>query len=223
METGEKKESKIKNIMKEVLSTSIYLLLVLCAAYLIVTYVGQRTQVSGGSMESTLSNEDHLLVDKISYRFTEPERFDIIVFPFQYDEETYYIKRIIGMPGETVKIDDEGNIYINDEILEEGYGREVIENPGIAAEPIVLGDDEYFVMGDNRNGCCVGIGHRGLLFQRTLGLCRRGERGSFLLRTVNRLCSSWKRSRGKGTGAGETVSGAPGALGGRGISGAEGS
>ena len=113
METGEKKESKIKNIMKEVLSTSIYLLLVLCAAYLIVTYVGQRTQVSGGSMESTLSNEDHLLVDKISYRFTEPERFDIIVFPFQYDEETYYIKRIIGMPGETVKIDDEGNIYIN--------------------------------------------------------------------------------------------------------------
>ncbi len=151
METGEKKESKIKNIMKEVLSTSIYLLLVLCAAYLIVTYVGQRTQVSGGSMESTLSNEDHLLVDKISYRFTQPERFDIIVFPFQYDEEIYYIKRIIGMPGETVKIDDEGNIYINDEILEESYGREVIENPGIAADPIVLGDDEYFVMGDNRN------------------------------------------------------------------------
>ncbi len=151
METGEKKESKVKSVMKEVLSTSIYLLLVLCAAYLIVTYVGQRTQVSGGSMESTLSNEDHLLVDKISYRFTQPERFDIIVFPFQYDEETYYIKRIIGMPGETVKIDDEGNIYINDEILEESYGREVIENPGIAAEPIVLGDDEYFVMGDNRN------------------------------------------------------------------------
>lgn len=151
METGEKKESKVKSIMKEMLSTSIYLLLVLCAAYLIVTYVGQRTQVSGGSMESTLSNADHLLVDKISYRFTQPERFDIIVFPFQYDEETYYIKRIIGMPGETVRIDDEGNIYINDEILEESYGREVIENPGIAAEPIVLGDDEYFVMGDNRN------------------------------------------------------------------------
>lgn len=85
--------------MKEILSTSIYLLLVLCAAYLIVTYVGQRTQVSGGSMESTLSNEDHLLVDKISYRFHDPERFDIIVFPFQYDKETYYIKRIIGMPG----------------------------------------------------------------------------------------------------------------------------
>lgn len=148
METG---ESKLKSIMKEILSTSIYLLLVLCAAYLIVTYVGQRTQVSGGSMESTLSNEDHLLVDKISYRFHAPERFDIIVFPFQYDKETYYIKRIIGMPGETVRIDEDGNIYIDEELLEEDYGREVIENPGRAVEPITLGDDEYFVMGDNRN------------------------------------------------------------------------
>lgn len=148
METG---ENKVKSILKEILSTSVYLLLVLCAAYLIVTYVGQRTQVSGGSMENTLSSEDHLIVDKISYRFKDPERFDIIVFPFQYDKETYYIKRIIGMPGETVRIDDEGNIYINDEILEENYGREVIQNPGRASEPIELGDDEYFVMGDNRN------------------------------------------------------------------------
>ncbi|MBD5469856.1 MAG: signal peptidase I [Lachnospiraceae bacterium] len=148
METG---ENKVKSILKEILNTSIYLLIVICIAYLIVTYVGQRTRVSGGSMESTLSSEDHLLVDKISYRFNAPERFDIIVFPFQYDEELYYIKRIIGMPGETIRIDTEGNIYINDEILEEDYGREVIENPGRAIEPITLGDDEYFVMGDNRN------------------------------------------------------------------------
>lgn len=148
METEEK---KMKNILKEILHTSIYLLLVLCAAYLIVTYVGQRTQVSGSSMETTLSNEDHLIVDKISYRFKDPERFDIIVFPFQYDRETYYIKRIIGMPGETVQIDENGNIYIDGEILEESYGREVIQNPGRASEPIQLGEDEYFVMGDNRN------------------------------------------------------------------------
>jgi signal peptidase I len=148
IETG---NSKTKSVLKEILSTSIYLLLVLCAAYLIVTYVGQRTQVSGSSMESTLSNDDHLIVDKISYRFKEPQRFDIIVFPFQYDRETYYIKRIIGLPGETVQIDYDGNIYIDGEILDESYGREVIQNPGRASEPITLGDDEYFVMGDNRN------------------------------------------------------------------------
>ena len=141
----------MKNIMKEILSTSIYLLVVLCAAYLIITYVGQRTQVSGSSMETTLSDGDNLLVDKITYRFSEPKRFDIIVFPFQYDTDTYYIKRIIGMPGETVQIDYDGNIYINGSPLEESYGREVIQNPGRAAEPITLGEDEYFVMGDNRN------------------------------------------------------------------------
>lgn len=141
----------MKNILKEILSTSIYLLVVLCAAYLIITYVGQRTQVSGSSMETTLSDGDNLLVDKITYRFSDPKRFDIIVFPFQYDADTYYIKRIIGMPGETVQIDYDGNIYIDGEILEESYGREVIQNPGRAAEPITLGEDEYFVMGDNHN------------------------------------------------------------------------
>lgn len=147
-ETG---NNKMKSVLKEILSISIYLLIVFCAAYIIVTYVGQRTQVSGGSMESTLSSGDHLIVDKISYRFDNPERFDIVVFPFQYDKETYYIKRIIGMPGETVQIDESGNIYIDGEILEESYGREVIQNAGRAENPIQLGEDEYFVMGDNRN------------------------------------------------------------------------
>ncbi len=144
-------ENAMKNILKEILSTSVYLLVVLCVAYLIVTYIGQRTQVSGSSMESTLSDADHLIVDKITYRFQDPERFDIIVFPFQYDKETYYIKRIIGMPGETVRIDVEGNIYIDGELLEEEYGREIIQNPGRATEAILLGEDEYFVLGDNRN------------------------------------------------------------------------
>jgi signal peptidase I len=147
----ETEENKMKHVLKEILSISIYLLLVFCAAYLIVTYVGQRTQVSGSSMETTLSDGDHLIVDKISYRFEDPERFDIIVFPYQYDTDTYYIKRIIGMPGETVQIDDSGNIYVDGELLEEAYGCEVIQNPGRANDPILLGDDEYFVMGDNRN------------------------------------------------------------------------
>ena len=141
----------MKKVLKEILSTSLYLLVVLCAVYLVIHYVGQRTQVEGRSMEPTLEDGNNLIVDKISYRFHDPERFDIIVFPFQYDKNTFYIKRIIGLPGETVQIDDEGNIYIDGEILAEGYGKEVIENPGRARELITLGDDEYFVMGDNRN------------------------------------------------------------------------
>lgn len=102
-------------------------------------------------MEPTLSNNDQLILDKISYRFSEPQRFDIIVFPFQYAEKTFYVKRIIGLPGETVQIDLQGNIYINGQILNEDYGKETINFAGLAVEPITLGDDEYFVMGDNRN------------------------------------------------------------------------
>jgi len=141
----------MKKIVKELLDTSIYLLVVLVLTYLVITFIGQRTQVSGSSMEATLSDGDNLIVDKISYRFNDPKRFDIIVFPYEYEEDTYYIKRIIGMPGETVQIDGEGNIYIDGEILEESYGREVMESPGRAWEEITLAEDEYFVLGDNRN------------------------------------------------------------------------
>ncbi len=137
--------------VKEIMSMSIYLLVVLLLTFLVVTYVGQRTKVIGSSMEPKLSDGDNLIVDKISYRFEEPERFDIIVFPFKYAKKTYYIKRIIGMPGETIFIDENGTIFIDGEVLEESYGREVIINPGRAYEPITLGEDEYFVMGDNRN------------------------------------------------------------------------
>jgi signal peptidase I len=142
-----------KKVIREMINTLLYLLAVLCLTWLMVTFVGQRTEVVGASMETTLSDGDNLIVDKITYRFKNPERFDIIVFPFKYRENTYYIKRIIGLPGETVQIDEQGNIYIDGEVLTESYGREVIapENIGIAAEPITLGDDEYFVMGDNRN------------------------------------------------------------------------
>ena len=141
----------MKSVLKEILSTSLYLLSVLIVTYLIITFVGQRTEVNGSSMESTLQNGDNLIVDKISYRFSDAKRFDIVVFPFQYEEDTYYIKRIIGLPGEIVQIDTDGVIYINGEVLHESYGLEVIKDPGRAIEPITLGEDEYFVMGDNRN------------------------------------------------------------------------
>jgi len=139
------------SVLKEILSTSLYLLVVSALTFLVVTYVGQRTKVSGSSMEPMLNDGDNLIVDKLSYRFTEPERFDIIVFPFRYAEKTYYIKRIIGLPGETVYIDEEGNIFINDILLNESYGMEVIADPGRAYETVTLGENEYFVMGDNRN------------------------------------------------------------------------
>ena len=135
----------------DIVNMVLYIAIVLLLTYLFLAFVGQRTVVSGSSMESTLHDGDQLLVDKLSYHIRDPKRFEIVVFPYQYEEDTYYIKRVIGLPGETVRIDLDGNIYIDGEILAENYGREVILNPGLAADPVTLGADEYFVMGDNRN------------------------------------------------------------------------
>lgn len=140
----------MKSIKKELGAWLIYILIIIGLSYLVITFVGQRTQVSGSSMETTLSNGDQLIVDKISYRFRDPKRYDIVVFPYKYEKNTYYIKRIIGLPGETVQIVD-GYVYIDGKKLDEHYGNEVMENPGLAAEPVELGSDEYFVLGDNRN------------------------------------------------------------------------
>jgi signal peptidase I len=146
----EKVEEKEFSWVREIISTAVYLLAVVAVTFLFVQFVGQRTHVNGDSMNVTLEDGDNLIVDKLSYRFSEPERYDIIVFPYQYQEKTYYIKRIIGMPGETVQIID-GMVYIDGEMLDESYGKEVMQYSGVAGDPIELGDDEYFVLGDNRN------------------------------------------------------------------------
>lgn len=138
-------------ILRELGGWIVYILIIIGLTYLIITFVGQRTRVSGSSMETTLSDGDNLIVDKLSYRFKEPKRFDIIVFPYKHEANTYYIKRIIGLPGETVQVID-GYVYIDGEFLESDiYGAEVMQSADMAAEPILLGEDEYFVLGDNRN------------------------------------------------------------------------
>lgn len=146
----EEKTSKKKIIAEIVL----YIALILICVFVIPKYVIQRTIVSGTSMLNTLHDNDNLLVEKVSYRFSDPDRFDIVVFyPFgkEEDPDDYFVKRIIGLPGETVQIIG-SDIYINGEILEENYGRVPILHAGEAATPITLGEDEFFVLGDNREG-----------------------------------------------------------------------
>ena len=150
--TKEQEPKEQKSMAREILEMVFYLVIALLAALFIVNFVGQRTQVDGHSMDPTLADGQNLILDKVSYRFRDPERYDIIVFPFEENgKKEHFIKRIIGLPGETVQIID-GYVYINGEKLESDiYGAEVMKNPGRAAEPITLGDDEYFVLGDNRN------------------------------------------------------------------------
>ncbi len=139
------------NIVGELLNLIIYIGVVVLICYFVITFVGCRSRVDGDSMNPTLSDADNLWVDKLSYIFGDPERFDVIIF--NYNEDTTYVKRIIGLPGETVRIDVDGSIYIDGQLLIESYGNEVIfpENIGRATEDVYLGEDEYFVLGDNRN------------------------------------------------------------------------
>lgn len=141
-----------KRYLKDVVSWILYVAFLVAMVYLVNTFVTQRTMVSGNSMYPYLHDGDQLMMDKISYRFKDPERFDIVVL--RVDDGTkkgeLYIKRIIGLPGESVQITD-GKIYINGEQLEETYGEEEIQNGGRAVEGVTLGEDEYFVLGDNRN------------------------------------------------------------------------
>lgn len=143
------------NILKETLEMGIYFIVIVVIFLFLQHFVGQHIEVNGSSMENTLSHEDHLILEKVSYRFEEPTRFDIVVFrPYesQEKEDTYYIKRVMGMPGERIQVID-GQIYINGEILQEDYGTEAINDfrAGIAKEEILLEKDEYFLIGDNRN------------------------------------------------------------------------
>ncbi len=146
----ETKERQI-NYRREIIEMIIYFAVVIAAVLLIHQFVGQQIEVSGSSMESTLHNEDHLILEKISYEIDKPKRFDIVVFrPYNEDKDTYYIKRVIGLPKETIQIVG-SDIYIDGQLLKEDYGNALIADGGIAKESIVLGEDEYFLLGDNRN------------------------------------------------------------------------
>ena len=147
-----RKEQRRKNV-REIISTILYLAILCAAVYFILHYVGQRTVVRGDSMDTTLSDGQNLIMDKLSYHFRDPERYDIVIFPGpeEYGEHPYYIKRVIGLPGETVQI-KKGKVYINGKKLKSDiYGiTKYIDEPGIAEEPLELGQDEYFCLGDNR-------------------------------------------------------------------------
>lgn len=152
----EEKKKKIWSIVKEV---SLYAAIIVTGVFLIPNYVIAKNVINGESMENTLYNEEQILTEMVSYRFGEPKRFDIIVFYHFFDKKNtnkadkdayeFYVKRIIGLPGERIKIEGD-TIYINGEPLEEHYGKDPIWNSGRAEEEIILGEDEYFVLGDNR-------------------------------------------------------------------------
>lgn len=136
---------------KEIFADIMMVILVVAAAMLIEKVIIMPTRVIGTSMYPTLNDNDFLVINRLSYTVENPERFDIIVFEEESQEEDeYLIKRVIGLPGETVFI-SENKIYINGSVLEEYYWYEDNFDAKDARSPVTLGEDEFFVMGDNRN------------------------------------------------------------------------
>ncbi len=146
----EKKEKIKPGTWREVFSYAFWIFVVSFVAFVFVLIFGMRTSMIGVSMEPTLYNSQQVFINKLSYLIMSPGRGDVIVFqPNGNENSHYYIKRVIGLPGETVQIRN-GAIYIDGVMLDE-YTFDKIETEGLAETPYLLGEDEYFVLGDNRN------------------------------------------------------------------------
>ena len=137
-------------LLKSVMSWVFKIGLVCLLAFVFVWYYGQRVSTVGESMNPVLYNGDVVFVNRAVYNMSSPNRGDVIVFkPNGNENSHYYVKRIVGLPGEKIQI-IENRVYINGEKLDEVYETTNIDNVGIAGEEITLDSDEYFVLGDNR-------------------------------------------------------------------------
>lgn len=148
---GKEKKKVNVPIVKEVVTWMIEIAIVLVIAFVFVYYIGFRTSVVGSSMSPTLENRQEILVNRFIYSVTNPKPNDIVVFlPNGNEKSHYYVKRVIGVPGDTVQIRD-GAVYVNGELFDEAVETAAVLDAKLAAEEIRLAEDEYFVLGDNRN------------------------------------------------------------------------
>lgn len=134
------KNEKIINLIKDIIFAVI--------AFLILNLIIVNGRVPSGSMEDTIIPKDRIIAFRWAYLFDEPQRGDIIIFKFPDNEKQKFVKRIIGLPNETVEIKN-GDVYIDNILLEENYLKESVDNQNLI---FTVPEDAYFVMGDNRNG-----------------------------------------------------------------------
>lgn len=133
----------------DVLSWGFGIIVAVFLGVFLVYSFGIRTSVIGSSMEPTLYNSQEILIDQILYQFTSPNRGDVIVFHPNGNKNTHlYVKRVVGLPGETIQI-KQGRLFIDGIQYAADYSGELME-AGVAVDPITLGIDEYFVLGDSR-------------------------------------------------------------------------
>lgn len=142
---------KEKNkLLREFFNWFILLLVAVITGYAVIAFLFQTVTVVGPSMNNTLKDGDVVIVNKLNYKYKDVERFDVIAFSLVENNGYYDIKRVVGMPGETITI-KEGSIYVDDRLLSSDVVVDNILTAGIAKKGVKLGDNEYFVIGDNVN------------------------------------------------------------------------
>ncbi len=146
-EAGKNVEKK-NSTAKEILSWVITLLVAVVLALCITRFIIIKTEVISGSMISTLNVGDKVIGNRMAYWFSEPERGDVVFFAYPEDESKTYVKRVIGLPGDTVRITD-AKVYINDVEINEPYLNEPMEPED--EQIFVVPEESYFMLGDNRN------------------------------------------------------------------------
>lgn len=147
----EETQPKIGKIILEIVFWILEIIVAILLGYLFIRYGIERMTVSGSSMETILNDEDSVIIEKLTKKFGDYQRFDVIAFQQNGDEHDFYnVKRVIGLPGEVVQIVG-GEVYINGEVLEDPYAKTEMANAGVASKEITLEENEYFVLGDNRN------------------------------------------------------------------------
>ena len=147
---GKEKKKVNVPIVKEVVAWTLECVIVLVIAFVFVYFIGLRTSVLGQSMAPTLENRQEIMINRFIYLLSDPKPGDIVVFlPNGNEKSHYYVKRVVGVPGDTLYIKN-GILYVNGESIEE-YFNDRIAEPGLLADEMTLGEDEYFVIGDNCN------------------------------------------------------------------------
>lgn len=147
----QRKKRLNSKLLKDIFEVLVGCVAAFFLAFVIVYSIGMRTSMIGDSMEPTLYNAQEILISRFSYKLSMPKRGDVIVFLPNGNQKThYYVKRVIGLPGETIQIKN-GYVYIDGQLLEEEDLYDRVSDAGIAVNELELANDEFFVLGDNRN------------------------------------------------------------------------
>lgn len=139
-------ETKKKSVGREILEWIFVVIFAVSVAMIIRTFIFEPVRVDGESMLYTLSNNEYMIVTKYQYLFNDPERFDVVICRYPGRGNTNFVKRVVGIPGDTVEVRD-ATLFVNGEPVDEPN---IVNKPNYTMPPVTVGEGEYFVLGDNR-------------------------------------------------------------------------